>query len=190
MSLKGSITTADFLDFDSTLAKSLKILKNDKKNFKIGFLVILGINVGLRISDILRLRHHDLSGEEIVLIEKKTSKRRIIRINDNVKSAYAIYCSRLRAFHEDDFLFISQKKSVYTIRQVNRILKTMYGVRGKSVSTHSLRKSFGRRVWANDNYSERALIMLSKVFNHTSISTTKIYLGIQQEELNDIYLNL
>ena len=58
------------------------------------------------------------------------------------------------------------------------------------VSSHSLRKSFGRRVWSNDNESERSLIYLSELFNHSSSLTTRIYLGIRQEELNDIYLNL
>jgi len=189
MSLQGSITTADFLDFDTTMAKANKNLKSEKE-FKIAFLTILGLNLGLRISDLLQLKHKDLLGDELVLTEKKTKKRRILRVNDNVKTAYTIFICRLKAYSEDDYLFLSQKKSVYTIKHVNRLLKQQYGVRGKNISSHSLRKSFGRRVWVNDNYSERALIMLSRLFNHTNIATTKIYLGIQQQELNDIYTNL
>ena len=142
------------------------------------------------IRDRLKLKHSDFQNEEIVLLEKKTGKRRIILINDNVKNAYELYSKRIKAYTMDDYIFISQKKSVFTVRQINRLLKPIYGAKGKNISSHSLRKSFGRRVWANDNYSERALIMLSKLFNHSSISTTKIYLGIHQEELNDIYLNL
>ena len=190
MSIQGSITTSDFLDFDSTMVKSMKILKTDNQNFKIAFLTILGINVGLRISDLLKLKHSDFQNEEIALIERKTNKRRIIRLNDNVKNAYSLFCNRLKVFHNDDFIFKSQKKCVFTVRQINRLMKPIYGAKGKNISSHSLRKTFGRRVWANDNFSERALIMLSKLFNHSSISTTKIYLGIHQEELNDIYLNL
>jgi len=58
------------------------------------------------------------------------------------------------------------------------------------VSSHSLRKSFGRRVWENDGESERSLIYLSEIFNHSSIQMTRIYLGIRQEELNEVYLSL
>ena len=59
MSLKNSITTSDYLNFDSALNKALKLIKTEK-NYKIGFLVVFGINSGLRISDILKITHEDL----------------------------------------------------------------------------------------------------------------------------------
>ena len=65
----------------------MKLLKKDK-NYKLGFLVVLGINSGLRISDILSLKFNDLEGDSITLLEKKTNKKRIIRINDNIKNAF------------------------------------------------------------------------------------------------------
>ena len=190
MSKKDTNTTSDYLEFDSTLNKSLKLLKSDDKKFKIAFLTILGINMGLRISDILKLKHQDLRTDTIVIIEQKTKKRREIKINQNVKDAYDIYKERLGIVSDADYLFISQKGVVFSIRQVNRLLKSIFGTKSKNVSTHSLRKTFGRRVWENNNCSERSLIMLSKLFNHTSSSTTRIYLGLQQEELDDIYLTL
>ena len=189
MSLKNSITTASYMDFDSTLNKSMKLLK-DKKNFKIAFLTILGINVGLRISDLLELKHEDMIGESFQVIEKKTSKPRTIKINDTIKAAYISYIEMLGKVNNNGYLFISQKKERFSIRQVNRLLQQLYGAKNKNISSHSLRKTFGRRVWNNDNQSERALIMLSKLFNHTSSATTRLYLGIEQEELNDIYMTL
>ncbi len=190
MSLKNSNTTSDYLDFDATLNKSIKLLKSDDKKNKIAFLTIIGINVGLRISDLLKLKHSDFSGNTISLIEQKTGKRREIKINENIQNAYTIYRSKIGFFNPDDFLFISQKKSVYSNRHVNRLLKSIFGTKNKNISSHSLRKTFGRRVWENDNFSDRALITLSKLFNHTSTSTTRIYLGIQQEEIDDIYMSL
>lgn len=190
MSQIGQNTTADYLDFDSTLNKAFKLLKNDEKKFKISFLVIIGINVGLRISDILNLSHESLQGDTINLIEKKTGKRRVIKINDSIKEAYKIYLDRLGLVVGDGPLFISQKGGVFTSRQVNRLLQSTFAVKGKNISSHSLRKAFGYRVWENDEKSDRALIMLSKIFNHTSTSTTRIYLGIQQEDIDDIYMNL
>ena len=190
MSLEGSLTTADYMDFDSTLNKSLKLMKENNNKFKIGFLTICGIHLGLRISDLLNLKHKDLAGDTIQLIEQKTGKTRTIKINKTVKDAYQCYLGKLAEVNSEDFLYVSQKKSPFTIRQVNRLLQATYGSKNKNISSHSLRKTFGRRVWNNDNGSERALIMLSKLFNHTSTATTRIYLNIQQEELDDIYMNL
>lgn len=191
MSLEGTNTTAAYMDFDATLNKSMRYMKEKEgNNYKIAFLTICGIHFGLRISDLLRLKHKDLADETIHLAEKKTSKARTIRINETVKEAYALYASKMVHVEPEDFLFVSQKKSPFSIRQVNRLLHAAYGAKNKNISSHSLRKTFGRRVWDRDNNSERALIMLSKLFNHTSTSTTRIYLGIQQEEFDDIYMNL
>lgn len=190
MSLKNSNTTSDYLEFDSALNKSMKLLKTDDRKFKIAFLAIVGINMGLRISDILQLKHQDLKSDNIILNEQKTKKRREIRINDNVKAAYKIYRERIGIVSDDEFLFKSQKGVVFSVRHVNRLLKEVFGTKSKNISSHSLRKTFGRRIWENDHYSERSLILLSKLFNHTSPAITRIYLGIQQEELDNIYLSL
>ena len=58
------------------------------------------------------------------------------------------------------------------------------------LSSHSLRKSFGRQCYEKNNESEKALMYLSEMFNHTSPSITRKYLGIRQEELNNIYMTL
>ncbi len=50
-----------------------------------------------------------------------------------------------------------------------------------------MRKSFGRKVYESCGESEKALNYLSELFNHTSLSVTRRYLGIRQEELNNIY---
>ncbi len=83
-------------------------------------------------------------------------------------------------------------RSTYSIQQVNRLLKEAFKreTKSKNISSHSLRKGFGRRVWENDNQSERALVYLMELFNHSSLAITKRYLGIRQEELDDIYMNL
>ncbi len=76
MSLKNSSTISDYLEFDSTLNKAIKILKDEKdKNFKIAFLALVGINVGLRISDLLTLNLVQKDGEVYVdQILQKTGK--------------------------------------------------------------------------------------------------------------------
>lgn len=69
-----------------------------------------------------------------------------------------------------------------------KLLKYRYGLKIAHFSTHSLRKTFGRRVveMAGAN-SEMALIKLSDIFQHSSVKTTRIYLGLRKEELMDTY---
>ncbi|MGO4904856.1 tyrosine-type recombinase/integrase [Flavobacterium sp. W20_MBD1_R3] len=187
MSLKNSVTKSDYMNFDSTLNKAMKIIKTEK-NYKLGFLVVYGINAGLRISDILKLKHEDLVNDSISLTESKTNKKRVIRLNDNVKKAYGLLLERNPNI--DGFVFTSNQDTVFSIQYVNRMLKTMFGTKTLAISSHSLRKTFGRQVWANNNETDKALLYLSELFNHSSPAITKTYLGIRQEELDDIYMSL
>ena len=187
MSLKNSVTTSTYLNFDSTLNKAMKIIKIDK-NYKLGFLIVFGINTGLRISDILKLKVEDLEHDSISLVESKTNKKRAIKLNHNVKTAYKLLKDRNPNI--DGFVFLSNQNTVYSRQYVNRKLKDMFGSKSLSISTHSLRKTFGRQVWVNNGESEKALLYLSELFNHSSPAITKRYLGIRQEELDDIYMSL
>lgn len=75
-------------------------------------------------------------------------------------------------------------------RHLKRI-KTVYQLKAKNVSTHSLRKTFGRRVVDMTGAdAEMALIKLSEIFNHASPMVTRRYLGLRQEELGEVYDNL
>ncbi len=175
------MTGSIFINFDIALNKGMKLIKT-KENTSFGLLIVCGVNLGLRIDDLLKLTFEDLRSDTIIIIEGKTKKKRNLIINDNIKRA-------LKYFENTDrgYAFKSQKQTVYCTQHVNRLMKVYF--KGK-VSSHSLRKSFGRRVWSSDNESERSLIYLSELFNHSSSLTTRIYLGIRQEELDDIYLNL
>ncbi len=175
------MTGSIFIDFDKALNKGMKLIKT-KENPSFGLLVVCGINLGLRIDDLLKVTLEDLRSDKIIITEGKTKKKRNLVINNNIKRALKYFKDSERGY-----AFKSQKKTVYSTQHVNRLIKKYF--KGK-VSSHSLRKSFGRRVWSNDNESERSLIYLSEIFNHSSSLTTRIYLGIRQEELNAIYLNL
>lgn len=187
MSLKNSITTSDYLNFDSALNKALKLIKTEK-NYKIGFLVVFGINSGLRISDILKITHEDLKNDTVTLMESKTNKKRVIKLNDNIKKAYVLL--QERGTNNVGSIFLTNQNTVYSRQYINRKLKEIFGSKSLSISTHSLRKTFGRRVWENNQESDKALLYLSEIFNHSSPAITKRYLGIRQEEFDDIYMNL
>lgn len=185
--------TSDYIDFDRAINKGHKLL-SDKKKCRIGFYIIYSINTGLRISDVLKLKHKDIIGDKIFITEKKTKKKRIITLNKEIKKAYSklklIFQENYIRFNENDFIFISQKGSVYKTQSINDLLKTIFNSKTLQISSHSLRKSFARRVYQNNNESENSLILLSDIFSHSSISITRIYLGIRQETISNVYLSL
>ena len=181
------LTKSDYIDFDKCLNTGRRLINSDKQSV-IGLYIIVSIYTGLRISDVLRLKWSDLKKDDMVIKEKKTKKLRTIKINSTIHSVL----SKFNLNGEDDFIFKSQKGSVFSIQQINRVLKEIFRTESKhlNISSHSLRKSFGRRVYENNNESEKSLVYLSELFNHTSLSITRKYLGIRQEELNDIYMSL
>jgi integrase len=84
MSAKGTYTTAEPLDWDEAISLMNRLFKDG--NYRISLLVGCGIFFGLRISDLLRLTWHELIDEDTFIIhEKKTGKRRIIKVNDTFK---------------------------------------------------------------------------------------------------------
>lgn len=180
------MTGSKYIDFNKANMKGLKLIRqNENKNF--GLLIICGCNLGLRFSDLIKLNFNQLKEKEISIVEVKTKKKRILQVNDNIRYALKYFEDELK-FEKGGSCFTSRKGTKYSIQQSNRLLKKHFN--SSHISTHSLRKSFGRRVWENNGKSDEALIYLSEIFNHSNISITRRYLGIRQEEINNIYLTL
>ncbi|WP_187388231.1 tyrosine-type recombinase/integrase [Seonamhaeicola marinus] len=175
-----------YIDFEKANYKGQHLIKSGE-NPNFGLLIICGCNFGLRIGDLLKLNWNDLKGDEFDIIEKKTGKKRTIQINDNVKQAITYFKDSL-IYEKEGFPFVSQKGTIYSIQQVNRLIKKEFGVKRKS--SHSLRKSFGRRVWDTNGRTDQALLYLSEIFNHSNTNVTRRYLGIREEEIRDIYMRL
>jgi integrase len=188
MSKKNSITTCDFINFDEALNRGKKLMENQKTEM-LGFYIIVSIYCGLRTSDVKTITYEQLREGVIKLKEQKTNKNRTIQVNPTVQKAM----SKITRTKQSGLIFLSQKNTVISTQQVNKLLKEVafsYLLPSHCISTHSLRKTFGRRVYEMSNKSENSLMYLSELFNHSSMRLTRIYLGIKQEELNDIYLNL
>ena len=190
MSLKNSYTTSDYLGWDSML-NLVRKLYNDG-NVRMSLLISCGCFFGLRISDLLTLSwEHLLRDSTFSLVEKKTGKRRTIKINPQLQGHIRDCFLKLEVTDIKEFCFISQKKTVYSIQRINIIFKDIkkkYNLKIEHFSTHSMRKTFGRQVvkMAGEN-SEFALIKLSEMFNHSDTMTTRRYLGLRNEELLETY---
>ena len=190
MSLKHSYTTADYIEWNTMLNLVRRLFKDG--NYRISLLVGCGCFFGLRISDILQLSWDMLlEGDSFMLSEKKTGKRRIVRINDGFQKHIQDCFDALKIQDRTEKCFLSNKKVVYSVQRINVILKEIkeqYNLKVEHISTHSFRKTFGRRVveQAGEN-SEMALIKLSELFNHSSPQITRRYLGLRHEELMEVY---
>ena len=190
MSLIYSNTTADYLGWDEAM-NLIRKLANDK-NYKMSLLVALGCFTGLRISDILALRWKlILNVEEFTIVEKKTGKKRTIRLNGKLQKHIQECYKQINPIGVNAPILVSQKGTTFTIQAINRMLKqikTKYKVKAKNFSCHSLRKTFGRQVYnMNDTNSELALVKLMELFNHSSVAITKRYLGLRREEILQTY---
>ena len=190
MSLKYSTTTADYLVWSDAM-NLIRKLANDG-NYKMSLLIALGCFTGLRISDILALRWEQiLSTEEFTIIEKKTGKKRVLRLNSQLQHHIQECYEHIQPIGQKAPILVSQKGTVFTIQRINVILKEIkrkYRLKVKNFSCHSLRKTFGRQVYnMNSENSELALVKLMELFNHSSLAITKRYLGLRQEEILETY---
>lgn len=190
MSLKYSTTTADFLVWSDAMNLIRKLAKDE--NYKMSLLIALGCFTGLRISDILALRWNQiLYAEEFTIIEKKTGKQRTLRLNPQLQKHIQECYEQIKPIGIKAPILVSQKGTVFTVQAINRILKEIkkkYRLKIKNFSCHSLRKTFGRQVYTmNGENSELALVKLMELFNHSSVSITKRYLGLRQEEILQTY---
>lgn len=190
MSLKNSYTTSDYLQWDSATSLVRKLYRD--KNYRISLLIGCGIFFGLRISDLLQLTWKMLLDKDakFVITEKKTGKRREVRINREFQKHIKDCYTALNIQNLNELCFLSGKNKVYSIQWVNIVfkeLKSKYNLKIDHFSTHSLRKTFGRKVFESSENAELALVKLMELFNHSSVSITKRYLGLRQEEILQTY---
>jgi integrase len=180
--------TTTYLEWTKVVLLIKKLEKDE--NYKFMLLISLGTFLGLRISDILHLKWSDvLDKDHLTLKEGKTGKTRSFKINDDLKAIIQIAHQH---YQKDLNLMIFENRfgtGTISTQYINRQLKSIFLLYGLKMrpSTHFMRKSFGRKVYSNNNESEHALVLLMDIFNHSSLQITKRYLGIRQEEIYDVY---
>lgn len=191
MSLKNSHTTADYIEWNTAVNLVHRLYKDG--NYRISLLIGCGIFFGLRISDLLQLSWDMLLNDSsFEIIEKKTKKRREVRINKGFQKHIWDCYNALLITDKSEKCFKSRECRVYSIQQINMILKDIkkkYGLKSvKNFSSHTLRKTMGRHVYERaDSNGEMALVMLSELFNHSNVAITKRYLGLRKEEILGCY---
>lgn len=191
MSLKGSTTRADYIEWNTAVNLVHRLFRDG--DYRMSLLIGCGIFFGLRISDLLQLSWDMLlNGDSFTLSERKTGKRRTVRINRNFQKHIRACHKAMRVTDNASKCFINAAGMPLSVQRVNvllKLIKQKYSLKTvRNISSHSLRKTFGRKVFesAGEN-ANMALVRLSELFNHSNVAITKIYLGIRQEELLETY---
>lgn len=159
-----------------------------KKSYRDYMMFTIGINTGLRISDLLKLKVVDVKDKtHISVIEGKTGKHKRFLINDMLRLEINKY---IKGMKSEEYLFKSRKGDKPISRvQAYRILNEVAANLGiEEIGTHSMRKIFG--YFHYQQYKDVAI--LQNIFNHSSPSVTLRYIGISQdnkdETIKDFYL--
>ncbi|MFW5803641.1 MAG: hypothetical protein ACOCWG_00250 [bacterium] len=178
---------SSILDYDLVLNKGFNLLKDDKKCVFVFFL-IFSVSTGIKISQSLIIKHKDLEADHICI--KENSKIRKITLNNIVKKGYLKLTKKLAQtnfdYTKDDFVFLSQKETVYRPQSINLLLKQVFSCYAKTqnISSTSLIKAFGRKIWEEMNRSEQAISLLSKEFSQNSVTMTRSFLEIPKTDSN------
>jgi integrase len=147
----------------------------------------LGLNLALRISDLLNLTYDDFAGgDTITVIEQKTGKTRIIKLNEK---AQTIVKQRQALNADDKYLFQSvgnrAKKLLKPLSResVARKFAEVGHIVGVHLGTHSMRKTRGYAMWK----ASVPLEVIARVLNHSSPAVTMRYIGLEQADINKTY---
>jgi len=187
---------------DTKKIDAMKSIMKGESNYRDLLLFVLGINTGLRISDILALKWGSFindggrllkSGDRLNVVEIKTKKIKSFMLNRSVAEALKLYHDSLVSVNPDDPIFSSRKTDDGTLQPITRIAAwqmlnryaNMVGL-NDGIGTHTLRKTFGYHLYKKGV----ALEYIQKMLNHSSPAITLRYIGITQEQLNDIYVEL
>ena len=191
MSLLGQKTKSDFIPWNKMQSTVLKLERDNQ--FKYALLIGVGSYVGLRISDLRILKWNDILNKQILVVtEKKTKKERKITIHPDLQEIVQRIYVKLNP-DVNQYMFVNRfGDRAISIQHINFKLKEIfvkYGVEGQ-FSSHCLRKTLSRQIWQKNGCSDKALLLLSDLLNHNSVLTTKRYLGIQEQEISNLYLSV
>lgn len=165
-----------------------ELKKNGTRDY---LLFALGINVGLRISDIIKLQVKDLLNIDktikthITILEDKTNKVKRFKINTVLGEEIRQYIKNML---QDEYIFKSRKGKNKPITRVQayRILnEAAQNIGLDEIGTHTLRKTFGYHFYQKT----KDVALLQQLFNHSSPSITLRYIGINQDIIDNAYDN-
>lgn len=189
----------------------ISLFLTENHRWRDNMLFIVGINFGLRFSDLRMLRFGNLINpnftfkETFAVFEKKTRntrkrrKNRYITINNAVMEAVTLYLENTPNVCLSDYLFKSESnnRTLFTDKPISlQAANYLFAKLADDLqltfhfSTHTLRKTFCYHQMVMSNNDHRKLLLLQKMMNHSSPAQTLDYIGITSEEIEAAYKEL
>ena len=180
---------------------------NKKRWHRNKLIFLLGINLGIRGSDLCELKWSDVFYDNFEFKEKSniqpiknrniSGKYVSLFFNDTSKNAINEYIALYPIKDIDDYIFESKRKSDNGSTHIDRVslgrmLKNVAKECGikRNINSHSLRKTFGYQVWHSADNKDNALSLLQCIFGHSSQVVTQRYIGVEDEEIMEVYNSL
>ena len=148
-----------------------------RPNKQLAMTFMLQANLGLRISDVLKLKPSTFKNDKLEVIEKKTGKLQYRTINRNLKELIYEYALE-NNIKSNDYLI---QVKVRAIQKQLSIIANYLNL--TNISSHSFRKLFGVTVYNKTNGN---IELLKELFNHSNISTTQRYIKVSQKQIDEI----
>lgn len=142
------------------------------------FLFLLGINTGLRMSDLVSLKKKDITYDKNPrIIEKKTGKTRTLYLG----SLQDIIRDYTKNIPDDAYLFPSTRGGHLEVNTVYQMFQKAANLLDRQdIGTHTLRKTFGYHYYKRT----KDIATLMEIFGHSSEKITKRYIGINDDEIS------
>ena len=155
-----------------------------RANDRIATALVLEGNLGLRISDIIKLRPCDIVRDgdryRLEVVEQKTGKRRVFTVPLVIQQYIENYCLRNTVRHTDVIFPITE-------RAVQKQLKIVCDYLGyDGISTHSFRKWYATEIYKANGYD---IALVQRLLQHSSAATTQRYIGIEPEKIETAIQN-
>ena len=159
--------------------------KRIRPNHRVAMALVLEANLGIRVSDIVRLRLSDilLDGENyrLNITEQKTGKRREFFVDPRLVFYMQSYCI-------DHGIDRDERIIAITTRQVQRVLHNAAEYLGyERISTHSFRKFFATKAYESSNYN---LVLVQSLLQHSSAAVTQRYVHASSKEMLEALENI
>ena len=140
-----------------------------RPNERVATALVLEGNLGLRISDIVKLRPCDIVNDggrfRLSIVEQKTGKQRVFTVPLVLRNG----------IKHSDLIF------PITTREVQKVLARVCDYLGyEGISTHSFRKWYATEIYKNNGYD---IALVQRLLQHSSAAVTQRYIGIEPQRI-------
>lgn len=170
-----ALTTEQYKEIITTMKEGSMFFR---PNERVATALVLEGNLGLRISDIVKLRPCDIVNDggrfRLSIVEQKTGKERVFTVPLVIQQYIENYCLRNGIKHSELIFPI-------TTREVQKVLARVCDYLGyEGISTHSFRKWYATEIYRNNGYD---IALVQRLLQHNSAAVTQRYIGIEPQRI-------